>query len=34
MRSLERLGAARGPAFVVRADRLAERMWEIEVTLL
>ncbi len=34
MRSLERLGAERGPAFVVRADRLAERMWEIEVTLL
>ena len=33
-RSLERLGAGRGQSFVVRADRLAERMWEIEVTLL
>lgn len=31
---LERLGAERGSAFVVLATRLAERMWEIEVTLL
>jgi hypothetical protein len=34
LRSLERLGAERGQSFVVRAERLAERMWEIEVTLL
>jgi hypothetical protein len=34
VRSLERLGAERGRAFVIRAERLAERMWEIEVTLL
>jgi hypothetical protein len=33
-RALERRGADRGAAFVVRAERLAERMWEIEVTLL
>jgi hypothetical protein len=34
MRSLERLGAERGRSYVVRAERLAERMWEIEVTPL
>jgi hypothetical protein len=32
--SLERLGAARGEAFVVRAERLAEQAWEIEVSPL
>jgi hypothetical protein len=33
-RVLERLGASRGPSYVVRADRLAGRMWEVEVTAL
>jgi hypothetical protein len=32
--ALERLGAARGESFVVRAQRLAEQAWEVEVTLL
>ena len=32
--ALERLGAARGESFVVRAQRLAEQAWEIEVSLL
>jgi len=32
--TLERLGAARGESFVVRAQRLAEQAWEVEVTLL
>jgi hypothetical protein len=32
--ALERLGAARGAAFVIRAERLAELAWEVEVTLL
>jgi hypothetical protein len=31
---LERLGAARGAAFVIRAERLAELVWEVEVNLL
>jgi hypothetical protein len=34
VRSLERLGAERGHAFVVRAVRLADRIWEVEVTPL
>ena len=34
VRSLERLGAERSHAFVVRAVRLADRMWEVEVTPL
>jgi hypothetical protein len=33
-RVLERLGAARGSSYVVRAERLAGRMWEVEVTAL
>jgi hypothetical protein len=32
--ALERLGSARGESFVVRAQRLAEQAWEVEVTLL
>lgn len=32
--ALERLGEARGLSFVVRAERLAELAWEVEVTLL
>jgi len=32
--ALERLGEARGKAFVIRAARLVERMWEIEIALL
>lgn len=32
--ALERLGAARGEAFVVRAERLAEQAWEVEISLL
>ena len=32
--ALERLGAARGEAFVIRAERLAELAWEIEVAVL
>lgn len=32
--ALESLGRARGESFVVRAERLAEQAWEIEVTLL
>jgi hypothetical protein len=32
--SLEALGTARGESFVVRAERLAELAWEVEVTLL
>lgn len=32
--ALERLGATRGESFVVRAQRLAEQAWEIEVSLL
>jgi hypothetical protein len=31
---LEKLGAARGESFVVRAERLAEQAWEVEVSLL
>lgn len=31
---LEKLGAARGASFVVRAERLAEQAWEVEVSLL
>jgi hypothetical protein len=34
VRTLERLGEARGDAFVVRAERLTDRMWQIEVTPL
>jgi hypothetical protein len=32
--ALERLGAARGEAFVVRAQRLAEQAWEVEISPL
>jgi hypothetical protein len=32
--ALEALGEARGNSFVIRAERLAERAWEIEVSLL
>ena len=32
--ALERLGEKRGASFVVRATRLAEQMWEVEVSLL
>jgi len=32
--ALEALGAARGESFVVRAERLAEQAWEVEVTPL
>jgi hypothetical protein len=32
--AVERLGAARGAAFVIRAERLADLVWEIEVGLL
>src|SRR5262249_34217174 len=31
---LEQLGAARAESFVVRAERLAELAWEVEVALL
>jgi hypothetical protein len=31
---LERLGAARGESFVIRAERLTDLVWEIEVSLL
>jgi hypothetical protein len=31
---LEKLGAARGESFVVRAERLAELAWEVEISLL
>jgi hypothetical protein len=31
---LERLGAVRGQSYVVRAERLTGRMWEVEVTPL
>ena len=33
-RVLERLGSARGPSYVVRAERLAGRMWAVEATAL
>ena len=32
--ALEALGAARGESFVIRAERLADRAWEIEVAVL
>jgi hypothetical protein len=32
--ALERLGAARGDAYVVRAERLAGQAWEVEISLL
>lgn len=31
---LEKLGAARGESFVVRAQRLAEQAWEVEISVL
>lgn len=31
---LEKLGAARGDSFVVRAQRLAEQAWEVEISVL
>jgi hypothetical protein len=34
MPELERLGRARADSFVVRAERLADRFWEVEVTPL
>ena len=32
--ALEALGVARGESFVIRAERLADRAWEIEVAVL
>jgi hypothetical protein len=32
--TLEKLGAARGESFVVRAERLADLAWEVEISLL
>ncbi len=32
--ALERLGAARGDSFVIRAERLAGTLWQVDVTLL